>query len=217
MRTLMARLAQLGDRTLQLLALGLRLEAIDAFTALTRDGWHHLRALRYPAATARNVRGMGAHTDYGMLVIVVQDAVGGMFVRPPVAGEARARNWLPGESSAGRHENEEPWREVAPAANTVTVYPGDILQFLTGSALLATPHKVRLNTSERFAFAYFHEPDFDAVLQPPNDVRGSDYIHYGTHFTRMCMRSDPNRAATRRILAERRLAKLSREQLTKAA
>ena len=217
MSAFMAGLSRLGDRTLQLLALGLGLDAIDAFTGLTRDGWHHMRALRYPAASARNVRGMGAHTDYGMLVIGVQDAVGGMYVRPPLPGEARARNWLQGESSAGCYENEEPWHEVAPAANTVTVYPGDILQFLTGGALMATPHKVRLNTSERFALAYFHEPDFDAVLQPLNAAHGSDYIHYGTHFTTTCMRSDPNRAVTRRIRAERRLAKLSRVQWAKAA
>jgi isopenicillin N synthase-like dioxygenase len=32
--------------------------------------------------------------DYGLLVIAAQDDVGGLYVRPPVEGEKRNRNWL---------------------------------------------------------------------------------------------------------------------------
>lgn len=213
----MKQLAHIGDSVLRLTALGLRFDRMNALIDLARGGWHHMRMLRFPAATARNAHGIGAHTDYGMLVIAAQDEVGGLYVRPPVEGERRCRNWLPSESSAGMYENQEPWRLVTPMPDVVTVFPGDILQFLTGGTLLSTPHKVRLNTRERFAMAYFHEPEFNAVLRPLADPHGSEYIHYGTHFTNMSMRSDPNRAATRRIIGERRLAKLSRVQLAKAA
>ncbi|WP_046472421.1 hypothetical protein, partial [Allosalinactinospora lopnorensis] len=58
--------------------------------------------------------------------------------------------------------------------------------------------------------AYFHEPNFDACVRPLTDPAGSAYIHCGTHFTGMFMRCYPDRITTGRILAEDRLAVLSR-------
>jgi isopenicillin N synthase-like dioxygenase len=106
---------------------------------------------------------------------------------------------------AGMYENDEPWTFVKPVPNVLTVFPGDILQFLIDGYLLSTPHKVRLNTRERFALAYFHEPHFEADVRPLSDPFGDDHIHYGTHFTNMFMRCYPERITTRRILAEDRL------------
>jgi isopenicillin N synthase-like dioxygenase len=90
------------------------------------------------------------------------------------------------------------------------VFPGDILQFLTNGYLLSTPHKVRLNTRERFAMAYFHEPNFETVVRPLGKARGDEYIHYGSHFTNMFMRCYPERITTRRIIEENRLSMLPR-------
>ncbi|NMO14212.1 isopenicillin N synthase family oxygenase [Pyxidicoccus fallax] len=202
-------LGSVGERLLRLTALGLGLE-VDALTRLTRDGWHHMRVLRFPALSPASSRGIGAHTDYGLLVIAAQDDVGGLLVRPPVEGEKRNRNWLPGESSAGMFEHQEPWTFVKPVPKVLTVFPGDILQFLTGGYLLSTPHKVRLNTRERYSMAYFHEPAFDACVRPLLGPSGDDFIHYGTHFTNMFMRCYPDRVTTRRILDEDRLATLAR-------
>ncbi len=117
---------------------------------------------------------IGAHTDYGLLVIAAQDDVGGLYIRPPVEGETRKRNWLPDESSAGMYENEAPWTFVKPVPNVLTVFPGDIMQFMTGGRLLSTPHKVRLNTRERFALAYFHEPNFQACARPLFEPQSRD-------------------------------------------
>jgi 2-oxoglutarate dioxygenase / 2-oxoglutarate/L-arginine monooxygenase/decarboxylase len=208
MQALMEQFGAVGEKLLRLLALGLDLAAIDALTNLTRDGWHHMRVLRFPALSAQASRGIGAHTDYGLLVIAAQDDVGGLYIRPPVPGERRNRNWLESESMAGRYENEEPWTYVLPQPSVLTVFPGDILQFLTDGRLLSTPHKVRLNTRERYAMAYFHEPNFNATVRPLADPAGSDYIHYGTHFTNMFLRCYPDRITTRRIEAEDRLAVL---------
>jgi isopenicillin N synthase-like dioxygenase len=170
-----------------------------------------MRVLRFPTESAKaSARGIGAHTDYGLLVIAAQDDVGGLYIRPPVPGEKRARNWLPDESSAGKFENEEPWTFVAPVPRVFTVFPGDIMQFITGGHLLSTPHKVRLASRERFAMAYFHEPNFNAVVRPLDDPYGGDFIHYGTHFTNMFMRSYKDRITTLRIHEENRLAKLER-------
>jgi isopenicillin N synthase-like dioxygenase len=140
-------------------------------------------------------------------VIAAQDDVGGLYIRPPVPGERRNRNWLETESSAGMYENEQPWTFVRPVPGTLTVFPSDILQFLTNGFLLSTPHKVRLNTRERFTMAYFHEPSFKASVRPLGDPDG-DVTHYGTHFTSMFTRCYPDRVTTRRIYAEDRLATL---------
>ena len=198
----------IGDKLLQLVALGLGLDDAEALVGLTRDGWHHMRVLRFQTASAETARGIGAHTDYGLLVIAAQDDVGGLYVRPPVLGETRKRNWLPAESSAGMYENEEPWTYVKPVPRVLTVFPGDILQFMTGGYLLSTPHKVRLAARERYSVAYFHEPSFDACVRPLFHRKSDEYIHYGTHFTNMFTRCYPERTTTRRILAENRLANL---------
>jgi len=214
MKLFMAELGTIGEKLLQLTALGLRLPEIDALTRLTRDGWHHMRVLRFPTVSSKSARGIGAHTDYGLLVIAAQDDVGGLYIRPPVDGELRKRNWLPGESSAGMYENDEPWTFVKPVPNVLTVFPGDILQFLTGGQLLSTPHKVRLAPRERFALAYFHEPNFQACARPLFDGASDEHIHYGTHFTNMFTRCYPQRITTRRIHEEDRWSVLAqlREQ-----
>ncbi|KOG11604.1 MULTISPECIES: 2-oxoglutarate and iron-dependent oxygenase domain-containing protein [Streptomyces] len=209
MRAYMDGLGAVGHKLLRLTALGLGLEDIDAFDKLTDDGWHHMRVLRFPAETASNAaRGIGAHTDYGLLVIATQDDVGGLYIRPPVVGEQRNRNWLREESAAGVNETDEAWRYVEPVPNVLTVFPGDIMQFMTGGGLLATPHKVRLAQRERFAVAYFHEPNFQAVARPLGESDRDEHLHYGTHFTNMFMRCYPERVTTRRIHDENRLAVL---------
>jgi isopenicillin N synthase-like dioxygenase len=210
MHAFMAELGSIGERLLKLVALGLELKDPDALTDLTRDGWHHMRVLRFPALSEQTTRGIGAHTDYGLLVIAYQDEVGGLYVRPPIEGEQRPRNWLPEESAAGMFENDPGWEFVTPVPNVFTVFPGDILQFLTDGELLSTPHKVSLNTRERFAMAYFHEPNFNAVVRPLTDPTSDEYIHYGTHFTNMFLRCYPDRITTQRIYAEDRLAVLDR-------
>lgn len=210
MQRCMALLGDTGERLLRLVALGLALDDTQALNELTHDGWHHMRVLRFPPASARGARGIGAHTDYGLLVIAAQDEVGGLWVRPPIEGEARARNWREGETSAGRHENDDGWRFVKPVPHVLTVFPGDLLQFMTRGRLLSTPHKVRLADRERFALAYFHEPNFQAVARPLFDPADEERVHYGTHFTRMFARCYPERITTERLAREDRWAVLAR-------
>ena len=87
-----------------------------------------------------------------------------------------------------------------------------MMQYITNSYLPSTPHKVGLNTRERFAFAYFHEPNFSSVMKPlPGFEAGQepvDGIHYGTHFTNMFMRNYPKWITADRMRAEGRMALL---------
>jgi isopenicillin N synthase-like dioxygenase len=84
-----------------------------------------------------------------------------------------------------------------------------MMQYLTNSYLPSTPHKVGLNTAERFAFAYFHEPNFSAVIRPVPEYGSTgevtDGIYYGTHFTNMFMRNYPERVTAKRIEEEGRM------------
>ena len=82
------------------------------------------------------------------------------------------------------------------------------MQFLTSDYLPSTMHKVGLNTSERYAFAYFHEPNFSSLLTPLSEFQ--EGIHYGTHFTNMCMRNYSDRVTAKRIRSENRIGILDR-------
>ncbi|KAK2014486.1 2OG-Fe(II) oxygenase [Colletotrichum eremochloae] len=218
MTTYMDYLGESGEKLLQLTELGLNVPS-GSLTNLTDDGWHHMRILRFPPTHNTNGkgkegRGIGSHTDYGLLVIAAQDDVGGLFIRPPYDGEKFA-NWE--KSSAGLKEEDEGWHYVPPVPNVFTVFPGDIMQYMTNSYLPSTPHKVGLNTRDRFAFAYFHEPSFQAVAKPlPGYDTGQsprEGIHYGTHFTNMFLRNYPERITTKRMHAENRLVLLQKDEL----
>jgi len=126
MKDLMSLLGESGEKLLKLTALGLGLEDPKAFTNLTEDGWHHMRVLRFPQVDRTNGkgktgRGIGSHTDYGLLVIAAQDEVGGLFVRPPIDGE-NLHNWE--KSAAGFKENDRNWTYVPPVESVFTVFPG---------------------------------------------------------------------------------------------
>ncbi|KAH8894156.1 2OG-Fe(II) oxygenase [Thozetella sp. PMI_491] len=203
-----------GEKILRLTEYGMSLPE-TTLTRYTVDGWHHMRMLRFPAThmtngKGENGRGIGSHTDYGMLVMASQDDVGGLFVRPPRKDEHFA-NWK--KSAAGLREKDSGWVYIPPVPNVHTVFLGDMMQYLTSNYLMATPHKVGLNTRERFVFAYFHEPSFQAVLKPVHGYASglsgdSEAIHYGTHFTNMFLRNYPDRITTKRLLSEGRFSKL---------
>ncbi|WP_165984892.1 isopenicillin N synthase family oxygenase [Streptomyces sp. YIM 98790] len=207
MKSCLPGLCSLGDRLLRLAALGLGLADMERLTALTFDGWHHARMLRHPPA------GTGARTGYGLLLITAQEEQGGLAVRPPVKGEKRYRNWLAEESTSGMYQSEPPWIEAGsePGHGTLTVLPGDLMQYLTGGELLATPHRTLPGERERVSLTYCHEPNFAACLRPLTgdaDAARPGYLHYGSHFTQVFTRHYPERITTRRIVAEERLAVL---------
>ncbi|KAH7113358.1 2-oxoglutarate-dependent ethylene/succinate-forming enzyme [Dactylonectria macrodidyma] len=206
----MDSLGQTGEKLLRLIELGINVPE-GSLTRITKDGWHHMRILRFPASNDINGkggdgRGIGSHTDYGLLVIAAADDVGALFVRPPYKDESVA-NWE--RSAAGMKEDSEGWVFIPPAENVFT--------YMTNSVLPSTLHKVGLNMKERFAFAYFHEPSFQAVIKPlPGYEAGQspeEGIQYGKHFTNMFMRNYPERITTHRLVDEGRYKLLDTEAL----
>jgi 2-oxoglutarate dioxygenase / 2-oxoglutarate/L-arginine monooxygenase/decarboxylase len=199
---LMDRLGEIGDRLLRLTALGLELDDPDAFARLTWGGWHHLGVVRFPPVSARARYGVGAHTDCGLLTICVHDD-GGFYVRRPADGERGAGV-------------EELWDHVGPEPGVFTVFPGDVMAFATDGLLPATAHKALLSSREHFAVTYSHAPNFAACVRPLGGKADSDAgMLYGSQFTERYMRRYPQRATTKRIVADGRLGVL--EELRRQA
>ena len=111
---------------------------------LTREPTLLFRIFRYPPSDASTGWGVGEHTDYGLLTLLLQDEVGGLQVK----------------SASG-------WMEAPPVPGTLVCNLGDMLERMTRGRYRSTPHRVR-NTSgrERFSYPFFFDPGWDAEVRP---------------------------------------------------
>lgn len=152
LRGLVLEFLERGARAAQALMAGIA-ESLDLpagyFSArLTADPTVLFRIFRYPPAEAGDTAwGVGEHTDYGLLTLLVQDTSGGLQVK-------------------GR----DGWIEAPPIPGTLVCNIGDMLDRLTGGWYRSTPHRVR-NTSghERISFPLFFDPGFTTAIQPLPD------------------------------------------------
>ncbi|MFI7679923.1 isopenicillin N synthase family dioxygenase [Actinophytocola sp. NPDC049390] len=106
------------------------------------------RIFHYPPAPADDPGwGVGEHTDYGLLTLLLQDDNGGLQVHTP-----------------------DGWVDAPPLPDTFVCNIGDMLERLTGGWYRSTPHRVR-NTSgrDRLSFPFFFDPDFGAEVPPLPD------------------------------------------------
>ena len=90
-----------------------------------------------------NLFGVGPHTDFGVLTVLCQDAVGGLQVQN-IRGE-----WIP----------------APPIPGTLVVNVGDLLARWTEGAYQSTPHRV-INQSgeERLSLVLAFDPDPETVI-----------------------------------------------------
>jgi isopenicillin N synthase-like dioxygenase len=136
-------LTRVAQEVLRGIALSLGLAA-DYFSAgYTADPTVLFRIFHYPPADGPGW-GVGEHTDYGLLTLLLQDDNGGLQVHTP-----------------------EGWVEAPPLPDTFVCNIGDMLERLTNGWYRSTPHRVR-NTSgrERLSFPFFFDPDFSASVPP---------------------------------------------------
>lgn len=131
------------------MALSLGLGADHFANGITNRPTLLFRIFRYPPENtpheARQLFGVGEHSDYGLLTLLVQDAQGGLEVRAP----------------DGR------WIDVPPRSRALVINIGDLFERLTRGRFRSAPHRV-INRSGQMRLSYplFFDPDFSASIEP---------------------------------------------------
>ncbi|KIW11945.1 hypothetical protein PV08_09218 [Exophiala spinifera] len=141
---------QLSKTMFRLMALSLDLdeEYFDAFVG-SRDSISMCRAHRYPPTTperAQATRGIGAHTDFGALTLLLQDDIGGLEVF---------------------HKPTQTWHTVRPVKDAFVVNIGDMMERWTNNNYTSTLHRVisPVSTKDRYSVAFFNEGLLDQVIE----------------------------------------------------
>ncbi|WP_432829910.1 isopenicillin N synthase family dioxygenase [Dactylosporangium sp. CA-092794] len=119
----------------------------DYFEAgYTADPTVLFRIFHYPPTPPDSTAwGVGEHTDYGLLTLLLQDDNGGLQVRT----------------------RPETWVDAPPVPGTFVCNIGDMLDRMTGGWYRSTPHRVRnVSGNERLSFPFFFDPDFAAEVPP---------------------------------------------------
>ncbi|TXI48488.1 MAG: isopenicillin N synthase family oxygenase [Lysobacter sp.] len=141
----MAAAERAAQALLEAMAMALGLDEAWFRRHYTADPTVLFRVFRYPPQRAdQDGWGVGEHTDYGLLTLLLQDDVPGLQVRTP-----------------------QGWIDAPPRPGTLVCNLGDMLDRLTGGVWRSTPHRV-LNASgrERYSFPLFFDPAFDARVTP---------------------------------------------------
>jgi isopenicillin N synthase-like dioxygenase len=138
----LAQVTAAGQHVLAGMALGLGLDAEWFRAGLTADPLVLFRLFHYPPAT--DSWGVGEHSDYGLLTLLLQDDVGGLEVRGP-----------------------DGWTDAPSVPGSFVCNLGDMLDRMTGGRYRSTAHRV-VNRSgrDRYSFPLFLDPGWDAAVAP---------------------------------------------------
>ncbi|KAI1629954.1 putative gibberellin 20 oxidase [Exophiala viscosa] len=140
----------LSKTMFRLMALSLSLDEhfFDAFVG-SRDSISMCRAHRYPPTTlemAHKSRGIGAHTDFGALTLLMQDDIGGLEVF---------------------HKPSQTWHSVQPTKNAFVVNIGDMMERWTNKMYTSTLHRVisPISSKDRYSVAFFNEGLLEQTIE----------------------------------------------------
>ncbi|MGY2239612.1 isopenicillin N synthase family dioxygenase [Pseudomonas gingeri] len=152
----------LGRKLFGGFALALGLEE-NTFDSLVSRPPSKLRLIHYPFDdAAQDAPGIGAHTDYECFTILLADKPG-----------------LEVMNDLGQ------WIDAPPIPGAFVVNIGDMLEVMTAGTFVATAHRVRTVSEERYSFPLFYACDFHTLIQPlPSFARaGQEYeqIAIGEH------------------------------------
>ena len=88
--------------------------------------------------------GVGEHTDYGYLTLLLQDNSGGLQVKLADGS----------------------WIDAPPVQGSLVVNLGDALEHNTGCLIKATPHRVKhTSNANRMSFPFFFDPSFSKRME----------------------------------------------------
>ena len=142
-----AQMIDLARELMRLLSLSLDLSE-DYFDNPMQTPMLETRILHYPPKPAdapATQLGAGAHTDWGMLTLLLQDDVGGLEVAGPDGG------WIP----------------APPIPGTFVVNMGDMVPIMTNGLYKSNSHRVKSNTSgrDRYSAPTFVDPDYETRIE----------------------------------------------------
>ncbi|KAL2788537.1 hypothetical protein BJX66DRAFT_252583 [Aspergillus keveii] len=155
-----AALTALAEGILRMLARTLDLDE-DVFGGFVETPVAVLRLLHYPpqpADAGEMERGIGAHTDFGAVTILLQDRTGGLQV------------WNNLSST---------WVDVTPIPGAYVVNLGNMMMRWTSDRYLSNLHRV-INTSgkERFSVPFFFSGNPDYTIRCLPSCRGEQGAKY---------------------------------------
>jgi isopenicillin N synthase-like dioxygenase len=138
-----AAVFSLGRRLFDGFALALGLEE-RYFDAMVTRPPSKLRLIHYPFDdAAQDAPGIGAHTDYECFTILLADKPG-----------------LEVMNDQGQ------WIDAPPVEDAFVVNIGDMLEVMTAGTFVATAHRVRTVSEERYSFPLFYACDFHTQIKP---------------------------------------------------
>jgi isopenicillin N synthase-like dioxygenase len=143
------KVAAVGLRVVRLLALAIGLDDKHAFDSSFKDTFATIRLLHYAAVPSQTKEGLfacGAHTDYGMITLLLTDQNPGLQIQT-----------LEGD-----------WVDVPPRIQEglFIVNLGDMLERWTNGMFRSTNHRVlTTGDKERYSIPFFFEPDFDTEVK----------------------------------------------------
>ncbi|OTA76415.1 hypothetical protein M434DRAFT_383522 [Hypoxylon sp. CO27-5] len=145
-----AAMRSLSVKMFRLLALSLRLDEhyFDAFAG-SRDSISLCRTHRYPRVSVEKAgksRGIGAHTDFGAMTLLLQDDIGGLEVF---------------------HRPTSTWNAVPYVEDAYVVNIGDMMEQWTNGQYTSTLHRVisPVSCKDRYSVAFFNEGLLDQVIE----------------------------------------------------
>lgn len=135
---------ELSQRLFEGFALALGLPE-DRFTRLVTRPPSQLRLVHYPynPDLPADTPGIGAHTDYECFTILLPTAPG--------------LEVLNGDGE---------WIDAPLVDNAFVINIGDMLEVLSNGTFVATAHRVRKISEERYSFPMFCNLDYDTVIEP---------------------------------------------------
>ena len=178
MRIFYERVARIASDVMAAFAIALDLPQgffDEKHTGLTQT----LRLLHYPPVkyVSEGQLGAGAHTDYGTLTVLFQDAEGGLQVQG-----------LDGK-----------WIDAPPIPGTVVINTGDLISRWSNDFFKSTPHRVvprpAAMKNGRLSIAFFSDPDPEVIIETfPKCITSENPQRYhpitaGEHIQRRIMAS----------------------------
>ena len=137
-----------GADLMRAVAVSLELDA-DFFSARYRKPLQRTQIVYYPPQPpdlGEDQFGVAPHSDFGCITLLWQDSNGGLEVL-----ERSTQRWIP----------------APPIPGTLVINVADLLARWTNDRYASTPHRV-VNRSgrERLSIATFHDPDYQAMVDP---------------------------------------------------